>query len=159
MMRNERICKADTNTAQKQKWSAVGSRSTRRPKAVYVLMPTSALLSPRSQGQAPLKTLFTIDCVNLILHFTVAEIRVSGHSLAAQWLGLCGFTAEGAGSIPGPAAKIPQARRHSQKKKRKKEMEVLGGRRMTCSWSESETRANPDFHPNTTIYVFWSNLY
>ena len=45
------------------------------------------------------------------------------------------------------------------KKKRKKEMEVLGGRRMTCSWSESETRANPDFHPNTTIYVFWSNLY
>lgn len=26
LMRNESICKADTNTAQKQKWSAVGSR-------------------------------------------------------------------------------------------------------------------------------------
>ena len=34
-----------------------------------------------------------------------------------QWLGLCAFTAEGAGSIPGWGTKIPQALRHSQKKK------------------------------------------
>ena len=35
-----------------------------------------------------------------------------------QWLGLCTFTAEGAGSIPGPGTKIPQAVRHVQKKKK-----------------------------------------
>ena len=45
------------------------------------------------------------------------------------------------------------------KKKRKKEMKVLGGRRMTSSRLEAETRTNPDFHPHITIYVFWSNLY
>ena len=32
-----------------------------------------------------------------------------GNSLAVQWLGLCAFTAEGLGSIPGEGTKIPQA--------------------------------------------------
>ena len=31
------------------------------------------------------------------------------NSLAVQWLGLCAFTAEGAGSFPGQGTKIPQA--------------------------------------------------
>lgn len=34
-----------------------------------------------------------------------------------QWLGLCRSTAEGTGSIPGQAARIPQAILCSQKKK------------------------------------------
>ena len=34
-----------------------------------------------------------------------------------QWLGLCAFTAEGPGSTPDWGTKIPQAMRHSQKKK------------------------------------------
>ena len=38
-----------------------------------------------------------------------------GNSLAVQWLGLCAFTAEVAGSIPGPGTKISQATWHSQK--------------------------------------------
>ena len=39
-----------------------------------------------------------------------------GNSLVVQWLGLCTFTAEGLGSIPGQGTKIPQARQHSQNK-------------------------------------------
>ena len=31
------------------------------------------------------------------------------NSLAVQWLGLCAFTADGPGSIPGQGIKIPQA--------------------------------------------------
>ena len=42
-----------------------------------------------------------------------------GNFLAVQWLGLCTFTAEGTGSIPGQGTKIPQAVRRSQKKKEK----------------------------------------
>ena len=37
-----------------------------------------------------------------------------GNSLAAQWLGLHAFTAEGAGSIPGWGTKILQAVQHGQ---------------------------------------------
>ena len=46
--------------------------------------------------------------------------RESGNSLAVQWLGLSAFIAEGPGSIPGWGMKIPQALRHSQKKKKHK---------------------------------------
>ena len=37
-----------------------------------------------------------------------------GNSLVVQWLGLCAFSAEGQGSIPGQGTKIPQAIWHSQ---------------------------------------------
>ena len=40
-----------------------------------------------------------------------------GNSLAVQWLGLGTFTAVARGSVPGQETKIPQAVRHSQKKK------------------------------------------
>ena len=36
----------------------------------------------------------------------------------AQWLGLCAFTAEDLGSIPGLGTKIPQALRRGQEKKK-----------------------------------------
>ena len=39
-----------------------------------------------------------------------------GNYVAVQWLGLCAFTAEGLGSIPGWRAKIPQTTWHGQKK-------------------------------------------
>ena len=41
------------------------------------------------------------------------------NSLVVQWLGLCAFTAEGLGSIPGQGTKIPQATWHSQRIKKK----------------------------------------
>ena len=41
--------------------------------------------------------------------------NIKGNSLAVQWLGLCAFTAEGTGSIPGWGTKIPQATWGSQK--------------------------------------------
>ena len=43
---------------------------------------------------------------------------IPGNSLVVQWLGLCVFTAECAGSIPGWGTKIPQAMQHGQKKKK-----------------------------------------
>ena len=46
--------------------------------------------------------------------------KESGNSLAVQWLGLSAFIAEGPGSSPSWGMKIPQALRHSQKKKEKK---------------------------------------
>ena len=42
-----------------------------------------------------------------------------GSSLAAQWLALCDFTAQGPGSIPGWGTKILQATQSSLKKKKK----------------------------------------
>ena len=36
-----------------------------------------------------------------------------------QWLGLCSFTAEGMGSIPGLGTKIPEAAQLQPKKKEK----------------------------------------
>ena len=45
--------------------------------------------------------------------------RESGNSLAVQWLGLSAFIAEGPGSSPSWGTKIPQALRHSQKKKKR----------------------------------------
>ena len=39
-----------------------------------------------------------------------------GEFLVVQWLGLCTFTAEGVGSIPGQGTKIPQALRPKNKK-------------------------------------------
>ena len=44
----------------------------------------------------------------------------------AQWLGLCAFTAEGAGSVPGRGTKIPQA---AQQAKKKKEKSITGDRK------------------------------
>ena len=46
---------------------------------------------------------------------------VSEDLLADYWLGLCVFTAEGLYSIPGWGAKIPQAVKCSQKKKKERE--------------------------------------
>ena len=40
------------------------------------------------------------------------------NSLAVQWLGLSNFIAESLGSLPDLRLKIPQAMRHSQKKKK-----------------------------------------
>ena len=42
-----------------------------------------------------------------------------GNSLVVQWLGLCTFTAEGPGSIPGQGAKIPQAKKKKEKKRKR----------------------------------------
>ena len=42
-----------------------------------------------------------------------------GASLVVQWLRILTSTAEGMGSIPGPGIKIPPAKRHSPKIKRK----------------------------------------
>ena len=39
------------------------------------------------------------------------------NSLAVQWLGLCAFTTEGPGSIPGQGTKITQAAWQGQKSK------------------------------------------
>ena len=41
------------------------------------------------------------------------------NSLAVQWVGLHSFTAKGKGSIPGRGTKVPQAKGHGQKKKKK----------------------------------------
>ena len=49
-----------------------------------------------------------------------------GNSLVVQWLGLCTFTAEDPGSIPGRETKIPQAEWCGQKKK-KKVYAIIGG--------------------------------
>ena len=40
-----------------------------------------------------------------------------------QWLGLCSFTAEGLGLIPGQGINVPEASQHGQKKEREKERE------------------------------------
>ena len=49
----------------------------------------------------------------------LCELNLRQHairnSLAAQWLGLHAFTAEGAGSAPGGQTKIPQVLGQSQK--------------------------------------------
>ena len=55
------------------------------------------------------------------LHWTTElHWRASlGASLVVHWLRICTSTAEGMGSIPGPGIKIPPAKRHSPKIKRK----------------------------------------
>ena len=45
------------------------------------------------------------------------KTKASGNSLVVQWLGLCAFTAEGPGSIPGQGTKILQVAQRSQKTK------------------------------------------
>ena len=52
------------------------------------------------------------DCVSSIKNY-----KYVGNSLVVQWLGLCAFTAEGLGSIPGRGAEISQAVWCGQKKK------------------------------------------
>ena len=51
---------------------------------------------------------------NLIMNFCA-----QGSSLAAQWLALCEFTAQGPGSNSGWETKILQATQSSKKKKKK----------------------------------------
>ena len=43
-----------------------------------------------------------------------------GNSLVVQWLGLCAFTAEGRGSIPGLGTKILASCAAARKKKKSK---------------------------------------
>ena len=50
---------------------------------------------------------------------------MAGNSLAVQWLGLCTFTAEGLGSIPGQGTKILQAVQCGKKKKKKKQKKEI----------------------------------
>ena len=45
-------------------------------------------------------------------------LGIMGNSLAVQWLGFCASTEGDTGLIPGQGTKIPQATRHSQKKKK-----------------------------------------
>ena len=49
--------------------------------------------------------------MDLLPDITCDQVRNTdsqGNSLVVQWLGLCAFTAEGPGSIPGQGTKIPQ---------------------------------------------------
>ena len=62
-------------------------------------------------------------CWKALFKFLISFLKFLeglGNSLAVQWLGLHALTAKGPGSIPGWGMKIPQATRHSQKKKKKK---------------------------------------
>ena len=45
----------------------------------------------------------------IILYKNSYALKSPGNSLAVQWLGLCTFTAEGPGSIPGWETKIPHS--------------------------------------------------
>ena len=58
------------------------------------------------------------------------EERNSGNSLVVQWLGLCVFTAEGTGSIPGWGTKIPASGvakpKRKKEKRKKKEIHLIG---------------------------------
>ena len=45
--------------------------------------------------------------------------RITGNSLAVQWLGLCTSTSGATGSIPGRRAKIPHAVQCAPKKRKK----------------------------------------
>jgi len=44
------------------------------------------------------------------------KITKTENPLVVHWLGLCTFTAEGWGSVPGWETKIPQAERRGQNK-------------------------------------------
>ena len=54
---------------------------------------------------------------SLGIWWEVEELR--GTSRVVQWLRLCTYSAGGMGSIPGWTTKIPNAKQHSQKKKKK----------------------------------------
>ena len=54
--------------------------------------------------------------VSSLLFTELLKFKKLGTSLAVQWLGLCAFTAEGKGSIPGWGTKIPRASWRGQKK-------------------------------------------
>lgn len=68
-----------------------------------------------------------------------------GNSLAVQWLGLCVFTAEVPGSIPGRGIKIPKAARQKKQnnnnkksKKKGKEKKPTVGRALIASSPSKE---------------------
>ena len=71
---------------------------------------------------------FGITSVNLnstAYYYLILEKLTLGNSLAVQVLGLCAFTAEGPGLIPGRGTKSPQAMRRCQENKtRKKERKI-----------------------------------
>ena len=50
----------------------------------------------------------------LTIHSSVLKKKYWEFPGSVQWLGLCAFTAEGLGSIPGRGTKIPQAARRGQ---------------------------------------------
>ena len=59
-----------------------------------------------------------INCIVLVTFLCLKFFKIkehTGNSLAVQWLGLCTFTAKGAGSIPGQGTEIPQAVRRGEK--------------------------------------------
>ena len=59
-----------------------------------------------------------LDFFNDILNFNEREVFLKtqnkGNSLVVQWLGLCGLTAEGPGSVPGP--ELGSCKPHGQNK-------------------------------------------
>ena len=71
---------------------------------IFMIFHHFALYSePRLTLAAPL--------LSPICHQTQSTKGSWGSSLAVQWLGLCAFTAEVLGSIPGQGTKIPEAAR------------------------------------------------
>lgn len=74
-------------------------------------------------------------------------------------MGLCAFTAEGAGSIPGQELRFHKLERHSQKKKKERRNERFweaGEPNLKVKNRELEQILT---HPHITIYVFLGNLY
>ena len=69
----------------------------------------ASLLYPQGLARRPHMTGLNTGLINEI------KTVFGGNTLVGQWLGLCTFTAEGAGLIPGQGTKIPQATWHGQK--------------------------------------------
>ena len=56
-----------------------------------------------------------VTIINITEHLKIVKL---GNSLAVQWLGLCTFTAEFGGSVPGQGTKITQTAWCGKKKKK-----------------------------------------
>ena len=63
------------------------------------------------------------------------------NSLVVQWLGLCAFTAEGPGSIPGQGTKIPQATANNNKKMLHERTELC----VNGYWMSTTSESGHDF--------------
>ena len=71
-----------------------------------------------------------------------------------QWLGLCVFTAEGAGLIPGQGTKIPPAAQHSQKNPQNPKANKQKTLKNCPSWRKPE---KPSPHPGSPLDIpTWS---
>ena len=68
-----------------------------------------------------------------------------GNSLAVQWLGLCVFTAEGPGSIPGRGSKIPKAARQEKQNNNNKKH-----KRTKTKQQQQKAQKNKNKHKTTT---------